>query len=334
VFEYLLGCPEIAHDVELRQVLWKNKRGGFEAALEEVQRNFYHERNNASKERLDRLQGAVSAMFRMMNGAFDKIVDFEPARPPCVGTRLLDLLTRFDAIFTLNQDLLLERHYQPKVMQNPSHCRWSGAVFPGVRVKATTQNLLERRWEPVEKPELGMQTQPIFKLHGSSQWLDSNGGELLIMGGNKPGAIQAHSILSWYQEVFSEYLRSRDARLMVIGYSFGDRHINSMLESAAECGLRIFVVDPLGSDLLRPRNPPPGSLGEPPMPTEREAMLIGSSRRSLTETFGRIDVEHAKIMWFFDVCCGPRLSPQSRPPPRPRGTARRRAAFAAGEGRR
>jgi hypothetical protein len=50
-----------------------------------------------------------------------------------------------------------------------------------------------------------------------------------------------------------------DTRLLVIGFGFNDRHINSTILKAAEGGmLKMFIVDPLGVDaavlmLIAPR---------------------------------------------------------------------------------
>ena len=38
-------------------------------------------------------------------------------------------LERFDAIFTLNQDLLLETHYHPTLVS----AKWSGVTIPGMQ---------------------------------------------------------------------------------------------------------------------------------------------------------------------------------------------------------
>jgi hypothetical protein len=42
-FEYLLGCNEVISDGNLRELLWKHQEsgGGFEAALEELQRAYW-----------------------------------------------------------------------------------------------------------------------------------------------------------------------------------------------------------------------------------------------------------------------------------------------------
>jgi hypothetical protein len=122
-FEYLLGCPEI--DDHIRHLLWthKKKGGGFEDALAELQLEYNRTKDDRIKKRLDALQAAVVGMFNEMNNAFVGIT-FEPQNE--VQYLIGNFITRFDAIFTLNQDLLLERHY---LNQNISR----GSQTPGIR---------------------------------------------------------------------------------------------------------------------------------------------------------------------------------------------------------
>jgi hypothetical protein len=85
---------------------------------------------------------------------------------------------------------------------------------------------------------------------------------------------------------------------MVIGYSFGDPHINKSIIDATQKGLRVFVIDPLGSGVLEKRT---GII----KPAQDELMgavqagLIGASRRPLTATFGGDIVEHQRVSTFF-----------------------------------
>jgi len=108
--------------------------------------------------------------------------------------------------------------------------------------------------------------QPYFKLHGSSNWMTGASGErMLVLGGGKSIAISRDPLLSWYQRQFAEVLARPDAKLMVIGYSFGDEHINAAICHAAECTLRIFIVDPEGTDVLDKLKNRPGVRGPQPL---------------------------------------------------------------------
>lgn len=108
------------------------------------------------------------------------------------------------------------------------------------------------------------------------------------MGGNKDDAIQRVPLLHWYHEKFAKYLHSPNARPMIIGYSFGDRHINEALAKATrDAQLKLFIIDPNGLDFLK--HPALHGL---------QNSCIGASRRSL---LSRDYVENRKIMRFFEA---------------------------------
>ena len=109
--------------------------------------------------------------------------------------------------------------------------------------------------------------------------------------------------MSSYAQAFDEYLARPTARLMVIGYGFHDSHINESLMRAANTGMRMFVVDPQGSDLARSLNRTRKSgMIAVGIPEEDlfEQCLIGASRRTLREIFGADVVEQKKLQRFFD----------------------------------
>ena len=171
-------------------------------------------------------------------------------------------LTRFNAIFGLNQDLLLELQYEDHVL-TASNTRWGGMQKPGmapVHDPSLTGigDRHRRRWKPAAPAfTVDARLQPYFKLHGSSNWYTDDGRNLLVMGGNKDFMIREHQVLSWYYDQFRSYLLRPDTRLMVIGYSFSDQHINDVIVEAWRNGsLRgIFLVDPAGRAILEPNSP-------------------------------------------------------------------------------
>jgi len=305
-FEYLLGCPEV--DDDLRNLLWKHRRqGGFESALGELQIGFAQRRDQPTAGQLQKLEAAVSRMFGAMNEAFARIIDFEFQTAPAERTHLLrTFLLGFDAIFTLNQDLLLERHYLDGNIALMSKRRWKGWQLPGTRCTARASGIEDPTTKrcPVQPAEFAITDglQPYFKLHGSSNWVDeSTGGPLLVIGGQKRSTIEQHRILAWTHQQFAEYLATPNTRLMVIGYSFSDDHINSTIADAAERGgLRLFIVDLLGVDVLDEHrlNPiyVPGRLL-----VRLQTSVIGASRSTVREIFGGDDVEHAKVLRFFNM---------------------------------
>ncbi len=305
--EYLLGSPEVIDDGQLRSLLWRHQESGagFEGALEELQAAYLRDPTNNAK-RLMALQTAISRMFDDMNRAFLELVDWEFSADRERKVQLF--LTRFDAIFTLNQDIFLERHYCNDNVMLLGMRRWSGAYLPGLKRSRSSEplhhNCLARStWVPEEAAfSLHAGAQPIFKLHGSSNWSSPDGKPVLIMGGAKAQEIGRNPILRWYSQKFDEYLLRPNARLMVIGYGFRDPHINTAIRAAVEKGLRVFIIAPDGAELAFQLSPT-RQRGQIVVPTDEENMLkqalIGASRRSLAEIFGDDGAEFGKVMRFF-----------------------------------
>jgi hypothetical protein len=121
---------------------------------------------------------------------------------------------------------------------------------------------------------------------------------MLVLGDNKQSTIDRHPILRWYQDQFSAYLSRSDARLMVIGYSFSDRHINRLILDAwrKHRRLAMFIIHPRGWTVLDRKS---WMLTSAPNPLE-EVTNAGASTRPLTSTFAGDIAEHRKIMRFFD----------------------------------
>jgi SIR2-like domain len=211
---------------------------------------------------------------------------------------------RFDAIFTLNQDTLLEQKYIPFV--GPP--KWGRAHLPGIKYLGNPQitgSVHDRMAVMEPNPSdfrLTVGVQPYIKLHGSCNWNDGpSGGRILIMGGQKAVSINQFPILSWYHQEFRNMLMRPGARLMVIGYSFSDAHINdAIMDAIKQSDLKIFLVDPSGDKILDKRNPRatipdhPGPLLETIPPR-----IIGMSQRSIDSTFNNDTVEHGNLTRFF-----------------------------------
>src|SRR3990170_2919744 len=83
------------------------------------------------------------------------------------------------------------------------------------------------------------------KLHGSMNWRSSDGKDAMVIGMNKLEQIGNEPLLEWYYETFKQVLSCQDRRLWVIGYGFGDSHINEVIaRSIAEHGLRWYPISP------------------------------------------------------------------------------------------
>lgn len=102
-----------------------------------------------------------------------------------------------------------------------------------------------------------------IKLHGSVDWVSKHSGNLKSSGGEKSLIIEREPPLHWYnQKLFPEVL-SQCKKLLVIGYSFRDTHINSrIIDAVRDHSLNLFIVSPLlPSDFRASLLPVHGVLG-------------------------------------------------------------------------
>ncbi|WP_343618920.1 SIR2 family protein [Ralstonia sp.] len=275
----------------------------FEEVLGELQREWRQHQQAAHRERLDLMERAVKASFDDMNAmlAARPGLEFQGNGPNFVHRSITGFLTRFDAIFTLNQDLLLELFYVPR---DPRiNVQYPGMTPPPNFWNLRPEEKLAADWRPRPDPEYRVEprSQPIFKLHGSVNWRSEDGNDLLVMGARKVEAIAGSALLTRYADEFRARLRERGSRLMTIGYGFGDEHINRAIVDAAEADetFAMFVVNPSGRQALRPRN----DVGQIPQPRRaiEEVRYIGGSTRPLRTTFTNDELEHAKLLRFFDA---------------------------------
>jgi SIR2-like domain len=306
-FEYLLGTPEIMADPQLRDLLWSHQAaGGFEDALAELQRGYSNAYTQQWTEKhLIRFQGAVGRMFDDMNQGYMNRTDLEFSRAD--ASRMVQrFLMRFDAIFTLNQDILLEHFYcSDKGVQSQVR-----PEIPGMRKTPHpepiySESLSRATWLPRPKSEFRISPgcQQYIKLHGSANWHADDGKRVMILGGAKQQEIGHIPILQWYLQQFEEHLVQPNARLMVIGYGFRDEHVNAVIDRAAARGLKMFVIDPRGARIAHEINQArkKGHIGADDTPLEQllQRSLIGGSQRSLRAIFTDDETEHSKIMRFF-----------------------------------
>lgn len=300
VFEYLLGIKEIQDSAYLKSLLWKYKdKGGFEAAIGAVKSD-----NNKPLE-LSILNNAVYKMFQDMDKGFINLNSFDFTNSREGGVR--SWLPKFDAIFTLNQDILLERYYLNDNVQLLSNREWNGWEMPNLQYNARYFQDPKNSDIPTLSPKITgfdapfkekSRIQPYFKLHGSFNW-KTGSDNLMVVGGQKEQYINNHKILQWYQDAFKYYLSKANTRLVIVGYSFGDEHINNMLIDAAAHGLTIFIIDPQGVDVLKTHNTTLTGVIKDRTPIEKaiEPILVGASRRKLSAIFaGDINCEYKKVI--------------------------------------
>ena len=289
-FEYLLGVDDLHPRV--RRLLWdhKERKQGFEGVYTALKSAAT---NPTEQDIFLQFDAAVSGMFHVMRGGFASATLY---------SHILRFLAQFEAIFTLNQDTLMEQKYL--AFGRDDFREFSGGVFFGGEAPGL-KKAQDKEWEspgfytPTEPPyKISERFQPYFKLHGSSNWTASNDGRLmLILGGGKDAEIHKYPLLTWY---FSEFERRiAGNQVVIIGYSFGDEHINKRLSAAARKGTRYFIIDPNGADVVDKRDP----RAQIPQPRDEfmETMMEcidGASRRSLLSTLQEDRIERTKLNHF------------------------------------
>jgi hypothetical protein len=285
VFSSLLSDNDL--DEYTRNLLF-DSGGAFEQVLADLQLS----KDLDDKKRHDALITAVVGIFNGMNNDFMQM-QFEFENPPQVPYSLQSFLSRFHAIFTLNQDALIELHYSPVV---GGSLNWGRLHLPGVKHMPgyTPTGARQDRFATMEPSptDFTMPTsvQPYVKLHGSVNWVESSAGRrVLIMGGQKAVSIGSFPILTWYHEEFRKMLLRPRARLMVIGYSFSDVHINDAIADRLASGLKLYVVDPCALDVMK----------KDARIEKARSQLIGFSNRPISSTFGGDRHAHAQLSKFF-----------------------------------
>jgi hypothetical protein len=301
-FEFLLGCPEL--NPRIRNELWANS-GNFEQTYQQLRDAAADPSDPVAPDDFARFNEMLMRMFDTMKLGF-RSAHIERAQDR--GVLALDaLLDHFDAIFTLNQDTLLEQHYIYNIPQTPPPHKWEARYIPGLAPpepitehgnqlsKAAVRSTMESGFA------LEANKQPYFKLHGSYNWR-ARDQHVMVIGGAKVDDINRIALLSWYQERFRDMICAADTRLMIIGYSFNDEHINAQLMAAASAGTKMFIVDMQGLDVIDKRDARMRA-SVPPAPlfsTLRDS-IVGASRRLLRPTLQSDPVEVKKYVDFLGL---------------------------------
>lgn len=155
-------------------------------------------------------------------------------------------------IFTLNQDLFFERLYRnnrfcplliPGIENDPE---WFTYTFTRpVETKDYCKLPTAEKLKLIENDLLGEGDFFLIKLHGSYNWRSSNGSDMMVIGRGKIKQIKREPLLDYYFDIFKTLLSHGQSRLVVIGYGFGDEHVNRVISNAVKNnGLRIYVLSP------------------------------------------------------------------------------------------
>jgi hypothetical protein len=153
--------------------------------------------------------------------------------------------------FTLNQDLFVERQYyngeRPTLPGIQYHSSW-------FTTNGTQSLSAERCVIPDSAGNIDFSGSPFYylKLHGSSNWYTAD-QETMVLGRGKETQIAAHPLLAAYFDTFRSVLTGGGRRLLCVGYSFSDDHINTAIRDGVMAGLRVYVLSPESPDGLAAR---------------------------------------------------------------------------------
>jgi hypothetical protein len=202
---------------------------------------------------------AVKRSYQQMHTAFYEQGIRIPATGVCnaiVGTFAGAGSKERGFVFTLNQDLFMERFFT-----NGSHSLYDMRI-PGVSnydcfgYRLPEKQTEEHRYklpdeDKVRSLELSYWNDPTYghfnylKLHGSQWWESAAGSSVMVIGSEKAGLIEKEPYLRWTHTIFDKVLSGPDCDLVVIGYGFGDVHINAVIARAiSSFGLKLHVVSP------------------------------------------------------------------------------------------
>jgi len=247
LWQDLMGHRAVQNNDRLRELLLGER--SFETALGKVQGEPFTPEDSQAFE-----QALIEAFIAM---------DREIARPdhhPWINIyKVQDLLFRFwgqrgqriDAgyMFTLNQDLWPERKLYNEHVSGAADASLPGLQRrPNQRLFTTDIGKYSEEFvmQPAADPALWRLRGSfnVIKLHGSFNWRTADGRNELVVGTGKSGQIAASTMLSWYQEIFRRVLSAGGVRLMIVGYGFGDEHVNEVIADAVDYhDLKVFIWD-------------------------------------------------------------------------------------------
>lgn len=256
VWDRIFNNPLVREHLQLVDIL-KRHNPDFETAYQVALAGDYPDEMKTTIKR------AVEQVFSRMDDGFLGFRRWEDV-PSLQGT--VDFICEFAGLdneqgyfFTLNQDLFIERFVVDKtVSRTRGHRQLLPLGIPGRRGFSGPYLDLrplageELKVLPSEDDLPSIQENArrysrfsYVKLHGSMGWYSSDGRGVMVIGGGKEDRISQEPLLQWYLDLFGEVLCEGKRRLVVIGYSFRDNHINRVIAKAIQrANLDLAVISP------------------------------------------------------------------------------------------
>ncbi len=241
----IFNNEKIQNDPDLRTAL--NEDYDYESAYSKVLDS------NLPEEKKQIMREIMLEAYKDLDDVLKSWIFNDSSAHPVNRYLLSDLITKVQSaaprplkafMFTLNQDLFMERHFN-----------WGS---PGVPRFAKTQNDFGTQafnandfvQLPADDAEAhikkGMEDHNgihYVKLHGSYGWKSSDGSNQLVVGTTKESLIQKEPILQGYFDSFKSVIKEGGKKVLIIGYGFRDVHINAaLLDGVENHGLQIYIL--------------------------------------------------------------------------------------------
>jgi hypothetical protein len=217
-------------------------------------------------EEIDTVSKALLSVYRQL----DRVIcdfNFTPGSPYPVNIYNVQKLIRGFAgvkgdpgyIFTLNQDLFLERHYlngpRPVLPGIKQRTEWFAGSLVSSPLLAEPVGLMDAAELEESRPTIEKYYELVYlKLHGSFNWHSSQHLDQMVIGRGKSQQIERNPLLQWYFQLFQTQIQLPETRLLLIGYGFGDPHINTAIANAVDkSSLSLYIMDPTPTDVLLDR---------------------------------------------------------------------------------
>lgn len=146
--------------------------------------------------------------------------------------------------FTLNQDIFIERRSGHRVPGAPF---FTQELYNGRCRDFTPDKFVTLpKEDAVVKAEQALKNHAglaYIKLHGSYGWKSSDGSNQMVIGKNKSEFIEKEPLLKWYFDLFQKVIVEGGKKILIIGYGFGDQHINKVLvDGVKNHGLQVYII--------------------------------------------------------------------------------------------
>lgn len=196
--------------------------------------------------------------------------------------KLFDAPNFYNFIFTLNQDLLLERTFlllgldkQATYTSNSNDKikkdldKIINLHFPNtnyslstvIKCKDNSNGYIQRidsydfndfiqviKYEGDITPKIGFN---YIKIHGSMNWEHSEGNNITITGGAKELSVNQYNVLKYNFELSKKIFNCSNLKIVIVGYGFADKHVNDLLLSAVNQGSKLIIINPMEFDSFK-----------------------------------------------------------------------------------